>query len=55
MSKDLWIAEVEQTETAYVLKEIDEDDFTARMHRLGFLDHEIQDMVSELKMDRDNG
>lgn len=53
--KDMWIAEVEKTEDQFVTREIDEDQFSARMQRLGFRDTEISEMVSALTVDRDNG
>lgn len=53
--KDMWIAEVEKTEDQFVMREIDEDQFVARMTRLGFRDPEISEMVSALAVDRNNG
>ena len=53
--KDMWIADVERAADQYVTKEIDEGTFRGRMMRLGFNLDEINDHLSELDKDRNNG
>ena len=48
MSKDLWMQEYEDACEAFINNE-DADDFTARLKRLGFDPHEIDDEIALLK------
>ena len=51
-SKDLWIAECEEVAQAYIDRDISSGEFRTRMHRLGYVDSEIDNEIDALNEDR---